>query len=202
MQTTTDIFKTIAKPSKGFYKEKGSKFFGFAFQISSEEEAYQHIKSLKNEYYDARHHCYAYALGVNREFFKSSDDGEPSGTAGKPILNQIIVNNLTNILIVVIRYFGGVLLGTAGLVNAYKTAASDAIHQASIIEKTENALLTVAFDYKVFNSVMHLLKEEEVEQLHQQFENDCIINISVRTSKIENLTNKLMKIDTVKVHIV
>jgi uncharacterized YigZ family protein len=202
MQTTTDIFKTIAKPSKGFYKEKGSKFLAFAFQVSSEEEAYQHIKSLKNEFYDARHHCYALALGVNREFFKASDDGEPSGTAGKPILNQIIINDLTNILIVVIRYFGGVLLGTAGLVNAYKTAAAEAIHQASLIEKTENALLYITFDYKAFSHVMHILKEEEVEQLHQQFEDDCNINISVRTSKIEYLTNKLMRIDTVNVHIV
>jgi uncharacterized YigZ family protein len=202
MQTTTDIFKTIAKPSKGFYKEKGSKFFAFAYQVSSEEEAYEHIKSLKNEYYDARHHCYAFALGINREFFKASDDGEPSGTAGKPILNQIIVNDLSNILVVVIRYFGGVLLGTGGLVNAYRTAAADAIHQASIIEKTENALLSITFDYKVFNTVMHILKEENVEQLHQQFENDCNINISVRNSKIEYLTNKLMKIDSVKVHIV
>lgn len=202
MQTITDIFKTIDKPSKGLYKEKGSKFIAFAYQVISEEEAVSLIKSLKNEYYDARHHCFAYALGIKRELFKTSDDGEPSESAGKPILNQIIINDLTNCLIVVIRYFGGVLLGTGGLVNAYRMAASDAIHHASIIEKTENGTLNITFDYKAFSNVMHIIKKENIEQLHQQFDNDCTLSISVRISKIEALINELVKIDTVKVHVV
>jgi uncharacterized YigZ family protein len=194
-----DTYKTINEPTKGLYKDKGSKFLAFAYPVFSEEEIKIHITNLKKEYFDARHHCYAYVLGLKSETYRAFDDGEPSGTAGKPILGQIHSFELTNILIVVVRYFGGILLGTGGLINAYKLAAADSIQHAKITEKTENSKLSVGFSYEAMNDVMRILKDENIEQLKSQFDLDCKIDISVRNSKVEELVSKLKKINSVKI---
>jgi uncharacterized YigZ family protein len=194
-----DTYKTIASPSTGLFKDKGSKFISFAFPVFNEEEIKLKIANLKKEYFDARHHCFAYALGIRGEPFRIFDDGEPSGTAGKPIHGQIRSFELTNVLIVVVRYFGGTLLGTGGLINAYKTAAADAIQHATIIEKTENSILNLNFKYEAMNDVMRILKDENIEQLNHQFGLDCTVDISVRNSKVVELQEKLKKINSVKI---
>ncbi len=194
-----DTYKTIASPSTGLFKDKGSKFISFAFPVFNEEEIKLKIANLKKEYFDARHHCFAYALGIRGEPFRIFDDGEPSGTAGKPIHGQIRSFELTNVLIVVVRYFGGTLLGTGGLINAYKTAAADAIQHATIIEKTENSISKLNFKYEAMNDVMRILKDENIEQLNHQFGLDCTVDISVRNSKVVELQEKLKKINSVKI---
>jgi uncharacterized YigZ family protein len=143
----SDTYLTISNVAEGLFKDKGSRFISFAFPVSSEKEIKPHLEKIKNEYHDARHHCFAYMLGKDRTTFRSFDDGEPSGTAGKPILGQIQSKGLTNILIVVIRYFGGTLLGTSGLINAYRTSAADAINHSQIITKTIKCSCLVHFDY-------------------------------------------------------
>jgi uncharacterized YigZ family protein len=198
MQEQSDTFNTISGPSTGIYKEKKSKFLAFAFPVSNEEEIKTHITGLKKEYFDARHRCYAYILGIGKDIYRTFDDNEPSGTAGKPILGQISSSGLTNILIVVVRYFGGTLLGTGGLVKAYSSAAADALHNAEIVEKTLNTVFDLSFDYKVMNHVMHVIKEENLEQLKQDFDLTCKIIISVRNSKIKIIEERLLKIETVK----
>jgi len=198
MQELRDTYKTISVPSSGIYKEKKSKFLAFAFPVLNEEEIKKYIAELKKEYFDARHHCYAYILGINKDVFRSSDDNEPSGTAGKPILGQINSLGLTNILIVVVRYFGGTLLGTGGLVRAYAKAAADALQKGKIVEKTVNSTFTLSFDYKVMNHVMHVLKEENAEQLYQKFDQTCNIIASIRNSRIDILEKKLNKIESLK----
>jgi len=192
-----DKYLTINEASEGLYKEKGSKFISYAYPIDKEEDIKEHIKKLKKEYYDARHHCYAYMLGSDKKTFRAVDDGEPSSTAGKPILGQILSNNITNILIVVIRYFGGTKLGVGGLINAYKTAAAEAISNTSIIEKTVNDVYDIKFDYLVMNDIMKIIKDENPKQLGHQYDLNCIITISVRQSEIENLIHKFEKIDSV-----
>lgn len=199
MQEIDDKYRTIAKPSKGIFKDKGSKFMAFAYPVMSENESKNHINHLKKEYHDARHHCSAFTLGINRELFRSSDDGEPQGTAGKPILGQIHAFGLTNILIVVVRYFGGKLLGTSGLINAYRNAAANSLQNATIIEKTINKNIKITFDYKAMNNVMNLLKEESVEQTNQNIDNNCEMIISVRLSRIDKIINTLKEIETVKI---
>lgn len=195
----SDLYKTIQKPSEGLYKEKGSKFLSFAYPVTEEEEIKSLISAAKKKYYDARHHCYAYALGSKKEITKSSDDREPSGTAGKPILGQIQSFNVTNVLIIVVRYFGGTLLGTGGLVHAYREAASDALKNALIIEKTVNELIKLSFDYAAINDVLKIIKEENIEQLQHNFEMKSSITISVRKNLTERLIERFNKIDTVKV---
>ena len=193
-----DIYKTIESPSEGIYKEKGSKFIAYAYPVYSEEEIKSHLDILKKEYYDARHHCFAYMLGEERKVFRANDDGEPSSSAGKPILGQINSNDLTNIFIVVIRYFGGTKLGVSGLINAYKTAAADAIENANIIEKTVNHVYRITFDYLVMNDVMKILKEDKPEQIGQNFDMMCNIDISMRKNEIGKVIDKLNKISSVK----
>ena len=201
MQDPDDTYKTISKPAKGIYKEKKSKFLAFAFPVFTEDEIKKHLNDLKKEYFDARHHCFAYILGIKKDIYRFSDDNEPAGTAGKPILGQINSLGLTNILIVVVRYFGGTLLGTSGLVKAYSTAAADSLRKANIVEKTLNSVFNLSFDYKVMNNVMQIIKEENIEQLHQNFDLNCNIIISVRNSRIKILEEKLNKIKTVKLSI-
>lgn len=191
----TDTFKTIASPSEGQITEKRSKFLAFAFPVSSVDEVKALVEEYQKKYYDARHACYAYMLGHERLVFRANDNGEPSGTAGKPILGQINSNELTNILIIVIRYFGGVKLGTSGLIQAYKAAAAEAIAAAAIIEKTVDEQITVAFEYTLLNQVMRVVKEEEPAIVSQDFDNDCLMTLSIRTSFMPRLRDRLSKID-------
>ncbi len=195
---SNDTYKTIGTTSKGLYKEKGSKFIAHAYPVTSEEEIKAHIVSLKKEYYDARHHCYAYMLGADKKDFRANDDGEPSSTAGKPILGQILSNDITNILIVVIRYFGGTKLGVSGLIRAYKTAASEVISNAQILDKTVNDIYDINFDYLVMNDVMKIIKDDQPEQLGQDFNLTCKITLSIRQSEVDRIIGKFSKIDSVK----
>lgn len=191
-----DTYKTIVAASQGLYKEKGSKFIAFAYPVVTEDQIKEHIAALKEEYFDARHHCYAYSLGADKARFRMNDDGEPSSTAGKPIYGQILSNDLTDILVVVIRYFGGTKLGVPGLINAYKSATADAIANAEIVEKTVNAIFTIHFDYIVMNSVMKIVKECAPEVLDRKFENICTMVLSIRESEAEELLSRLEKVET------
>ena len=194
-----DTFKTIINLSTGIYKEKGSKFLAFAAPVHTVDEVKELLAQYRKEYYDARHVCYAYRLGVDKIDFRSNDDGEPSGTAGKPILGQILSYDLTDILIVVVRYFGGVLLGTSGLITAYKNAAADALTNAEIIEKTVDLRFSVTFPYEIMNAVMKVIKDEDIAILEQSFDNECIIKMNIRKANVENIRNKFSKIDFLKI---
>ena len=189
-----DTYQTISSSSQGIYKEKGSKFIALAFPVSSEEDIKMQLAALRKEYHDARHHCYAYCLGYDKSAWRVNDDGEPSGTAGKPIFGQIQSMNLTNILIVVIRYFGGIKLGIPGLINAYRTAAREALGQTSIVARTVEEIYEVCFEYPLMNDVMKILKEEQADILRQEFENTCKIRFSIRRSSGMKITSRLQKI--------
>ena len=193
-----DLYKTIERPSEGIYKEKGSKFLAFAYPITTEDEVKPLVQELKTTYYDARHHCYAWQLGIDGNLFRANDDGEPSGTAGKPILGQIRSHDLTNILIGVVRYFGGIKLGTSGLIHAYKEAAADAILNAKIVKKTEDAYYDVQFAYDAMNDVMRVIKEEEPQIINQQFDLNCSMTLAKRCSQSSAMASRLGKIDTVR----
>ncbi len=188
-----DTYLSLAKTSDGFYKEKGSKFLAFAFPVRSEEEIKEKILVLKKEYYDARHHCYAYILGKDATHYRANDDGEPGHSAGDPILGQIRSHNLTDVLIVVIRYFGGTKLGVGGLIHAYKTAAADAITNNAIIQKIVTAHLTINFEYLSMNSVMKLIKDYDLKIEEQVFDNQCFIKFSVREKLKTEVIEKLKK---------
>lgn len=192
--TDDDTYKMLSAPSEGLYKEKGSKFLAFAFTVYSEEEVKAALGEIKKKYYDARHHCYAFMIGPDRTCFRSSDDGEPSGTAGKPILNQILSKEVTNICIVVVRYFGGIKLGVPGLINAYKTAARDALDHAEIVEKTVNEVYSLQFGYPLMNEVMRVMKEAGLEQLNPRFEMDCYVEFSTRKNEAEKIVSKFKNI--------
>lgn len=190
-----DLFKTIASPSEGTYSELRSKFLAFAHPVTTVDEAMALVEQYQKKYYDARHVCYAYMLGHERLLFRANDNGEPSGTAGKPILGQINSNELTDILIIVVRYFGGVKLGTSGLIQAYRAAAAEAIAAATIIEKTVDEEITIAFEYPLMNQVMRVVKEEEPAILSQTFDNDCQMTLAIRASVMPILHDRLAKID-------
>lgn len=189
-----DTFKTLAAPSQGLYKEKGSKFLAFAYPVTSIEQVKQHVDQLKKEYFDARHHCYAYIIGENKDVYRLNDDGEPSGTGGRPIHGQLLSADLTNVLIVVVRYFGGILLGASGLANAYKVAARDAIDNASIIEKTIDKTYRLEFEYALMNDVMRVIKDFSLVPKNQNFNLNCSLEISVRKSVSVRLYDTLLKI--------
>lgn len=191
----TDQYKTIAANSEGSYKDKGSKFYAFAFPILAEEEVKKHLKYLKKKYYDARHHVYAFRLGADLKNYRCSDDGEPSNSSGPPVLGQIQSHELSNILIVVVRYFGGTKLGVAGLINAYRSAALDAIKNAEIVDKFEVDIFCIEFVYTAMNDVMKIMKDEKPKQLNQVFDNTCSIELSVRKDDSEQLKEKLLKIE-------
>ncbi|HPT52168.1 MAG TPA: YigZ family protein [Bacteroidales bacterium] len=194
-----DTYLTISYPSEGIYREKGSKFIALAFPVVSENEVKNHIVEIKKQYYDARHHCYAYILGANKEAYRMNDDGEPSGTAGRPIYGQLLSKNVTNILIVVIRYFGGIKLGVSGLINAYKTAAKDALEANTIVEKFIEEYYSISFDPIVMNKVMTLLKKDCVKIFEQKYENQSIINFSVQKKEADSLIDHLTKINQLKI---
>ena len=195
----SDSFRSITHLSQGIYKEKGSKFLSFAIPVKDVAEIKSILDNYRKKYYDARHVCYAYMLGADRSEFRANDDGEPSGTAGRPILGQINSSELTDILVIVVRYFGGILLGTSGLITAYKEAAADAIGQANIVEITVKNELTVRFEYPLLNDVMRIIKEFDVQIVNQQFEEQCSIKISVPKKIAELITNKLEHIFGVNV---
>jgi uncharacterized YigZ family protein len=190
----SDTYKTITTSTEGIYKEKGSKFLSFAIPVTTADEVREIVKNFRKEYYDARHVCYAYMLGSERKDFRANDDGEPSGTAGRPILGQINSRELTNVLIIVVRYFGGILLGTGGLVVAYKEAAVDALNQAEIVEKTIDETITIHFDYVLMNDVMRIVKDTNAQILHQDYDNQCSMQLSIRKQDAGLLTSKLQKI--------
>ena len=194
-----DTYYMIAKCGEGLYKEKGSKFIAETFVVMNEDEAKVAVAEVKKKYFAARHHCYAYMIGPDKKTFRSSDDGEPSGTAGKPILNQILSKNVTNVCIVVTRYFGGIKLGTSGLINAYKTAARDALDNSTIVEKTINEIYSLEFEYPLMNEVMRIMKEENLEQQNQRFELDCYLEFSTRKKDASRVFDKFDNIFGVKI---
>ena len=194
-----DTYRTISKASEGIFKDKGSKFISFAFPVISEDEIRDIIHSIKKEHHSARHHCYAWRLGYEKLLFRANDDGEPSSTAGKPILGQIQSLDLTNILIVVVRYFGGVLLGTNGLINAYRNAAADAVNQAEIVERVVEGKLLIEFGYGVMNEVMKVFKDEKLPQIAPQFDLQCRISTRVRLSDLIRISEELKKIEGLKI---
>lgn len=191
-----DVYKTIETPAEGLYKEKGSKFIAFAYPVRTEEAVKEIVEEIKVRYYDARHHCYAYRLGADKKKFRANDDGEPSSTAGKPILGQILSYDLTDILIVVVRYFGGIKLGVSGLINAYRAAAADAIGHARIVEKTDDEVFRIKFDYTVMNEVMRVVKEEEPEVMSRDFSMECRMTLSIRKQNASRLSSRLQQIES------
>ena len=191
-----DIFKTIKSISTGTYSEKRSKFLAFAIPVHTVDEVKCYVAEYQKKYYDARHVCYAYMLGAERTDFRANDNGEPSGTAGKPILGQINSNELTDILIIVVRYFGGVKLGTSGLIVAYRLAAAEAISAAEIIEKTVDEDITFLFEYPYMNDVMRIIKEENPDIVSQTYDNDCSMTLRIRKSAIPKLKQRLEKVTT------
>ena len=193
-----DTYKTIAKLAEGTYTEKRSKFLAFAIPVRSLDEIKEHLKAYEKKYYDARHVCYAYMLGAERTDFRANDNGEPSGTAGRPILGQINSFGLTDILIIVVRYFGGIKLGTSGLIVAYKAAAQEALNAAEIIEKTVDADVTFLFEYPFMNDVMRIVKEESPEIISQDFDTDCRMTLRIRKSQFERLKERLRKVETLR----
>ena len=193
-----DTYKTIADVSEGLYTEKRSKFIAVALPVKTVEEIKEHLEVYQKKYYDARHVCYAYMLGHERKDFRANDNGEPSGTAGKPILGQINSNELTDILVIVVRYFGGIKLGTSGLIVAYKAAAAEAIAAATILEKTVDDEVTVLFEYPFMNDVMRIVKEEEPEIVDQSYDMDCRMTLRIRRSCMPRLRERLLKVETAR----
>ena len=196
-----DEYKTIANEiiGEGFYSEKRSKFLAFAHHIESVDEAKKIVDGYRKKYYDARHVCYAYMLGHERKDFRANDNGEPSGTAGKPILGQINSNELTDILVIVVRYFGGIKLGTSGLIVAYKAAAAEAIAAADIVERTVDEEITVSFEYPFMNDIMRIVKEDEPAILEQSYDMDCLMRLRIRKSMMGKLRARLEKVETARI---
>lgn len=193
-----DTYKTIENPSEGIFKDKGSKFIAYAFPVTNEDQVKPILAKLRAEHTKARHFCWALRLSPDRSVYRLNDDGEPSGTAGRPILNTLLSTDLTNILIVVVRYFGGTLLGVPGLINAYKNATIESINNAAIIDKTVNDCYRITFNYLSMNEVMRTIKEEELTIHTQSFDSICSIDLEVRKSKLNKVLTRLEGIDTLK----
>ena len=185
-----DTYRTIENPVEGLFRDRGSKFLAFAFPLTTEAEIKEIVTRLKAEHTKANHHCWAMRLGIDRSVFKVNDDGEPSGTAGRPILNILLSRDVTNILVVVVRYFGGTLLGVPGLINAYKQATDDALNNAVIVEKTVNDIYTITFDYLQMNDVMRIIKDDDLKLISQQFDNSCLIQVSIRKMQVNMVLSK------------
>jgi len=188
---SSDRFLTIKKKSQGLFKDKGSKFISFAFQVNSEEETQEMIELIRKEYYDARHHCYAWMLGPDQDQFRTNDDGEPGHTAGDPILGQIRSRYLTNVLVIVVRYFGGIKLGVSGLINAYKTSASDALDKAEIGYITITIPLKIVYPYENTNAVMRIVDEFSMEIEDQEFSENCAMRLRIARGKLDALIKKV-----------
>ncbi len=197
-----DQYKTIEQACQGSFKDKGSKFLAYAYPIASEQETKSILLNLKGMHQKARHFCWAYRLTPDRSIFRINDDGEPSGTAGRPILNTLLSADLTNIFVVVVRYFGGTLLGVPGLINAYKSATIDALNAASIVEQTINEVYAISFPYSITNQVMKVIKDERVTVLSQNFNLDCSLQIELRKRLAESTLSKLTGLDGLKVQFI
>lgn len=194
-----DVYRTIAAPAEGIYTEKRSKFIAIALPVRTVDEVKALLEEYQKKYYDARHVCYAYMLGPQRKDFRANDNGEPSGTAGKPILGQINSNELTDILIIVVRYFGGIKLGTSGLIVAYKAAAAEALAAAEVVEKTVDECIRFWFEYPFMNNVMRVVKEEGPEIVEQGYDMDCRMTLRIRSSLMPRLRARLEKVETLRI---
>jgi len=194
-----DTYKQIQKPTEGFFKDKGSKFIAHSFLVKNEDEIKGHLQELRKKYYDARHHCYSWILNPDKSAYRINDDGEPSGSAGRPIHGQLLSYDLTNVLVVVIRYFGGTKLGIPGLINAYKTATKEALDAAVITELHVKDVYLVTFQYPDMNVVMKILKDEELKQFDQDFGMDCKLKFSVRKLESVRVFEKFKSIHTLKI---
>lgn len=195
MEEIKDSYLTIESDAEAIFKEKSSKFLCYAFHVESEEEIAAHLEILRKRYYDATHHCYAWRLGPFGERFRANDDGEPSSTAGKPILGQLLSREITNCLIVVVRYFGGTKLGVPGLIAAYKESAAAVLDEAKVVERTVDTTVKVDFSYVVMNDVMRIIKDEQPTIVEQIFDNLCSMTLSIRNSKAELVIGKLRKVE-------
>lgn len=194
-----DTYKTISSASEEvLYKEKNSKFFGYAFPVSNEEEIKEHLDRLRKEHFSARHWCYAYQIGTEKIQYRANDDGEPNNSAGMPIYGQIQSFEVTNVLVVVVRYFGGVKLGVGGLISAYKTAAQMALENSKIVEQTINKFFTISFEYVHLNKVMRIIKEKNLQIVSQKMEMDCEIQISIRKKNVQNLLDTFENLYEIK----
>ena len=189
-----DIYKTIEVAGEGIYSEKRSKFLAFAIPVLTLDDVKREVEAYQKKYYDARHVCYAYRLGERRELFRANDNGEPSGTAGKPILGQIDSRELTNVLVIVVRYFGGIKLGTSGLIVAYKAAAAEALDATEHIEKTINTEILLKFSYPLLNDVLRIVKEESPRIVEQVFDNECVVRLSTRLTRMPRLRERYEKL--------
>lgn len=194
-----DTYRTISAASEGYFKDKGSKFIAYAYPVESESESREVLNQLKKEHHSARHHCYAWRIGIEEPAFRANDDGEPSSTAGKPILGQLLSFDVTNIMVVVVRYFGGTLLGTSGLINAYKTAAADALNNADIVTKIVEQHFMVKFKYPRMNDVMQTIKQENLNVVNTWFELDCRLEFSVRKSESERIKSIFLEMYEVSI---
>lgn len=198
MSLFEDTYRTIEETSEGIFRDKGSKFIAYAVPFTNEDALKDIIQELKDLHPKARHHCWAYRVTPDRTVFRINDDGEPSGTAGRPILNVLLSQDLTNILVAVVRYFGGTLLGVPGLINAYKSATQDALKEAQIVEKTVNDVYAVRFDYLQMNDVMRIVKDEDLKVLKQEFDNQCYMELEVRKMQVNAIVNKMDHVEGVK----
>lgn len=194
-----DTYQTISTISEGIFRDKGSKFIGYAYPIKAEADVKPIIAKLRAEHAKARHFCWAIRLTTDRNVFKINDDGEPSGTAGRPILNTLLSADVTNVLVVVVRYFGGTLLGVPGLINAYKTATVEALKENNIITKTVNDVYEIKFDYLVMNQVMKIVKEEHLDVHAQEFDINCMLKFEVRKSDLNQVLGKLEKVEGIAI---
>lgn len=188
-----DSYLTLAAPAEAALRERSSKFLAFAWPVRNEEEIREYLDELRKRYYDATHHCYAWRLGPDGATWRANDDGEPSGTAGKPILGQLLSRSVTNCLVVIVRYFGGTKLGVPGLIAAYKEAAAAVLDAAEIIERTVDRIIRVDFPYIAMNEIMRIVKDERPEILRQSFDNLCTMEFSIRESRADQLIEKLKK---------
>ncbi|WP_428331218.1 IMPACT family protein [Mucilaginibacter sp.] len=190
-----DTYRTIERPCEGIFRDRGSKFLAFAYPISNEGELKEILGKLRSEHPKANHHCWAMRLGIDRSVFRINDDGEPSGTAGRPILNTLLSKDLTNLVVIVVRYFGGTLLGVPGLINAYKAATEEALKKGAVIERTVNDIYTIQFDYLQMNDVMRIIKEDNLTIIKQEFDNNSIIQLSIRKTQVNQTVSKLNKLE-------
>jgi uncharacterized YigZ family protein len=197
-----DTYKTIKSPSEGLFKDKGSKFLAFAYPFEDENELKKYLEPLRKEHFKAVHFCYAYRIGLDKNNFRINDDGEPSGSAGRPILNVLLSKEITNILVVVVRYWGGTLLGVPGLINAYKSATEEAIANAEIIEKTVNDVYQITFGYVQMNDIMKVVKDFDLKIRNQQFDNQCVIEIEFRQNMASQVLHRFDKIEEILVEFV
>ncbi len=198
-RTEEDSYLTLAESAEALYKEKGSKFLAYAYPVSSEEQIRECLDALRKRYYDATHHCYAWRLGADGQNYRVNDDGEPSSTAGRPILGQLLSYGVTDVLVVVVRYFGGTKLGVSGLIAAYKESASAVLSAARIIERTVDVQFEVEFGYLVMNDVMRVVKEMRLDVLEQRFDNLCTMRLSIRAGRADALRERLQKIEGIQI---